>query len=291
MKPRLSRVVTGTEDVGITTLTERVPRDGVELPDGMSPQEAADFQSALKKLTDSASEPLVSVELDKELAKVARAAKRDGTSPLEDDETKILLALLRKMAGRAELDVTAAAKSQLNKLTGTHEVITRHWHGGGGFTHLKVGPSMFVEVGGMLLLADWATQTELSKVICAQLSVRYAPDGIFAGMKGRTRYVVIDGMVGDGTIEAILDRLEEGEVVEVWATQIGETASGKLRAARPGSSLHAIPAAVLDSYRRKNAATSPFRRPKSAAATPTGSSNGTSPEPTPQHSREATPGG
>lgn len=273
-KPRLAKVVQGRDPGGVSSVTERQPEDGVELPEGFTATEAQTFQSALKKLTDAAAEPLVRVELDKELAKVARAAKRDGTSPLDDDETKTLLALLRKMAGTAELDVTASAKAQLNKLTNTHDVTTRLWHGGGGFTHAKVGPSMFVEVGGMLLLADWATQSELSKVICAQLSVRYRPDGIFAGTKGRTRYVVIDGMVGNGTIEAILDRLEEGEVVEVWATQIGETAADKLRAARPGSSLHAIPAAVLDSYRRENAATSPFRKRPAADTTTTATRHG-----------------
>ena len=157
--------------------------------------------------------------------------------------------------------------------TKTKESTTRHWFGGGAFTHVKVGPSMFVEVAGMLLLADWATQSELSKVICAQLSVRYAPDGIFAGREGRTRYVVIDGMVGEGTVEAVVDRLAEGEVVEVWATQVEAAASDVLRKLRPGSTLHPIPAAVLDSYRRKKNVASPFRKPQATepdqATTPT----------------------
>src|SRR4051812_16064890 len=104
---------------------------------------------------------------------------------------------------------------------------------------------MFTEVAGMLLLADWVTQTQLSRVTCAQLSVRYQPEGIFAGRKGRTRYVVIDGMVGVSTVDAICDRLEENQIVEVWATQIEDDAIAALRKLRPGSSLHAIPAAVL----------------------------------------------
>lgn len=132
------------------------------------------------------------------------------------------------------------------------------WFGGGGFTHLEVGPSMFVEAAGMILLADWATQGDLARAMCAQLSLRYEPDGIFAAQRGRTRYVVIDGMVNAGTIASIVDRVAEKESVEIWATQIDPTAAAGLKERRPGSTLNAIPAAVLDNYRRKAAKRSPF---------------------------------
>lgn len=283
-KPRMIQVVTGEDIGGISTATKRVA-DGT-LPGAMRADEAFRFQQSLRKvlvtpddapdaiqvdeeehdddlIPDSAAEtptPLT-IEVDKELAKIVRSQQRGGDATLTAEETKTLLTLVKKLGGNAELDLTATVKRRLNGRTRTKETETRVWFGGGGFTQLEVGPSMFTQVAGMLLLADWATQSELSRVICAQLSVRYEPDGIFAGREGRTRYVVIDGMVGAATVEAITDRLEETQVVEVWATQIEDGAIEVLRKLRIGSSLHAIPAAVLDSYRRKKTTTSPFRTP------------------------------
>jgi adenine-specific DNA-methyltransferase len=209
-KPRLAKVVYGADPGGITTTTERVAVDGVDLPEGMSAEEAREFNALLSK-----------------------AVKALG----EQDPVAI----------RA-----------LRATTRTRDERTTNWHGGGGFTHLRVGPSMFVEVDGMILLADWATHGELSRAMCAQLGVRYRPDGIFAGRRGRTRYVVVDGMVGESTVASIVDRLEDTESVEVWATQIDDGAGEALRAARPGSRVEPIPDAVLDNYRRKSAAKSPF---------------------------------
>ena len=113
-------------------------------------------------------------------------------------------------------------------------------------------------MAGMTLLADWATQGALAEAMCAQLSVPYRPEGIFAARQGRARYVVIDGMVGEGTVAAILDRLAEDEVVEVWATQIENGAAEALKAGRGGSRLELIPDKVLDNYRRRPARRSPF---------------------------------
>ena len=110
----------------------------------------------------------------------------------------------------------------------------------------------------MVLLADWATQGALAEAMCAQLSVPYEPDGIFAAKQGRARYVVIDGMVGTGTVASIVDRLAEDEVVEVWATQIQDGAAEALKKARHGSRLELIPDKVLDNYRHQSARRSPF---------------------------------
>jgi adenine-specific DNA-methyltransferase len=208
-KPRLVKVVEGGDPGGVTTTTERVVVDGVELPEGMSAAEAQEFTRLLNKVAKTA-------DFDRSTLKTLRDAAR------------------------------------------TRDVTTTNWHGGGGFTHLRVGPSMFVEMEGMILLADWATQGDLSRAMCAQLGVRYRPDGIFAGQRGRTRYVVLDGMVGQSTVASILDRLEESETVEVWATQVDDGAVEALRAARPGSRLEPIPDAVLDNYRRKSTTKSPF---------------------------------
>ncbi|WP_326829279.1 site-specific DNA-methyltransferase [Streptosporangium sp. NBC_01810] len=215
--PRLAKVVNGQDPGGATAVTERVSAMGDDeegergLPDGMTPEEAQEFNRLLAKVAKA-----VGPELDDTTVKALRAASK------------------------------------------TKNVTTVNWHGGGSFTHLQVGESMFVEMAGIVLLADWATQGALAEAMCAQLSVPYKPDGIFAAKQGRTRYVVIDGMVGEGTVIAILDRLAEDEVVEVWATQIVDGAAEALKAARKGSRLELIPDKVLDNYRRKSARKSPF---------------------------------
>ena len=263
-KPRLAKVVRGEDRGGITTTTERVPAQDTELPDGLTPNKAQEFQTTLGKVVDTDSP--IEIDLSTELAKAVRREIKSDEPTLTAEESKALLALLKK-SGSNLLDVTNQVSSELRKRTKTKDETTINWHGGGGFTHLEVGPSMFVEVGGMVLLADWATRGNLTKAMCAQLGVRHNQDGIFAGKKGRIRYVVIDGLVLEDTILTILDQLPESEIVEVWATQIDESAIRTLRKTRPGSRLEAIPASVLDAYRRKAAKQSPFGK---AAHAPTG---------------------
>ncbi|MGW6268694.1 site-specific DNA-methyltransferase [Streptomyces sp. NPDC055060] len=179
----------------------------------------------------------------------------EGMSPEAAQEFNRLLNKVTKTGGLGLDEVTIKA---LKAATRTRNVTTVNWHGGGGFTHLRVGESMFVEADGLVLLADWATQGALAEVMCAQLSVRYQPDGIFAGRHGRTRYLVIDGMVGQETIASVLDQLPASEVVQIWATQIGDGADAALQVQRPGSKLELIPDQVLDRYRRESTRKRPF---------------------------------
>ncbi|MGY1578500.1 site-specific DNA-methyltransferase [Streptomyces sp. MN13] len=215
--PRLTKVVNGEDPGGVTSTTERIAavagddEDDMELPEGVSPESAQEFNRVLSKVVKANS-----ANFDEKTIKALKAA------------------------------------------TKTKNVTTLNWHGGGGFTHLRVGESMFEDIAGIVVLADWATQGALAEAMCAQLSVLYEPDDIFAGRQGRTRYLVIDGMVGKGTIASVLDRLPEGEVVEIWATQIDSDASETLRVARPGSKLELIPDKVLDNYRRTSASKAPF---------------------------------
>ncbi|WP_431965702.1 site-specific DNA-methyltransferase [Actinacidiphila sp. bgisy160] len=215
--PRLTKVVNGEDPGGVTSITERMAavagddEDDMELPEGVSPENAQEFNRVLNKVVKASS-----VNLDEKTIQALKAA------------------------------------------TKTKNVTTLNWHGGGSFTHLRVGESMFEEVAGIVVLADWATQGALAEVMCAQLSVPYEPEDIFAGRQGRTRYLVIDGMVGTGTIASVLDRLPEGEVVEIWATQIDNDATETLKVDRPGSKIELIPDKVLDNYRRTTALKAPF---------------------------------
>ena len=186
--------------------------------------------------------------------RVASETLPDGMTPAEAQEFNRLL----NKVGKSDDAFNAVMLRDLRSATKTSIEKTTIWHGGGGFTHLVVGESMFVQMAGLTLLADWATQGALAEAMCAQLSVSYRPEGIFAARQGRTRYVIIDGMVGEGTVAAIVDRLAEDEVVEVWATQIEDGAAKALKAARGGSRLELIPDKVLENYRRKSGRRSPF---------------------------------
>src|SRR5262249_52961797 len=139
-KPRLAKVVRGEDPGGITARTERVPADDVELPDGVTPQDAVQFQRVLGKVL-SDEEPLLAVNLATELARITHAAAKAGDGPLEAEEVKYLLTLLKKLGSdpRSTVDVTSTMKSQLNQLTKTRDRKFTIWHGGGDFTHLVVG--------------------------------------------------------------------------------------------------------------------------------------------------------
>ncbi len=190
-----------------------------------------------------------------------RVATGDNGLPdgMTADEAHKFNTALNKAAKADDVDLDKTALKALRDATRTREVTTVNWHGGGGFTHLVVGPSLFEEVEGMVVLADWATNGALTQAMCAQLGVRHRPDGIFAGRHGRTRLVVIDGMVGPGTIDTVVDQLTDSENVEIWATQVDTDAAERLTDLRPKSRLQRIPDAVLDSYRRKKVNRAGFR--------------------------------
>lgn len=187
-----------------------------------------------------------------------RVADEDLPDDVTPDEAQEFNRILTKVV--KDVDIDKNAIKALRNATKTKNQTTTIWHGGGGFSHLEVGPSMFESIAGIVVLAEWATQGDLARAMCAQLGVRYRPDGIFAAKRGQVRYVILDGLVGHGTVAAILDQLPEKQIVEVWATQIDPDAEDALRKARRGSRLTKIPEAVLDTYRRRAAKTSPFKR-------------------------------
>ncbi|MCK0441236.1 site-specific DNA-methyltransferase [Gordonia alkaliphila] len=273
--PRLRKVIDGDDPGGITTTTTRIAAEGVELPDGVEPEPAQEFLSVLGKFAKEVEIPL---DLFKKTAAAIRAQGKSATPALDPEEQKTLLRLLGKV-GKATtadsddedsgtIDLMPEAARALRKAAKTRDETVTNWHGGGGFRHLVVRESMFTEEQGRVFLADWAVNGELAEAMCAQLGVRYAPEGIFAAAQGKTRYVVIDGLVRASTIASITDLLPEDAVVSVWATQVDPEAADALRTARKGSTLHTIPASVLDRYRRSQATRSPFRRDVAQTSAP-----------------------
>ena len=200
---------------------------------------------------------------------ITTTAKRVAVDELPDgllpEDAQKFNTLLKKVLDTLD-DADVETVKSLRAATRTRDETTVNWHGGGGFTHVRVGESMFTEVGERVYLSDWAVSGALTKAMCAQLGVRHTQDGIFAGRKGRVRYVVLDGMVTEATVSAILDQLPETEIVEIWSTQVDPAAVALVKASRAGSSLSSIPTTVLDTYRRKAAKTSPFRSKKQDAA-------------------------
>jgi adenine-specific DNA-methyltransferase len=123
------------------------------------------------------------------------------------------------------------------------------WAGGGGFRVLDVAPSMFAEDGGMIYLADWATNGRLAEACAAQLHFKVEADPPFAGRRGRTRLAVVDGLVNQDAARLLLDALPAEERLVVCGTAVDPAVRGLLRDVRPGSSARKIPQAILDDYR------------------------------------------
>ncbi len=121
------------------------------------------------------------------------------------------------------------------------------WTGGGGFEHLRVGPSMFdldAETGDVFL-AGWATNGAFSEAVAAQLGFERSDAPPFCGRKGRTRLAVLDGVVGAAEVEFLVAALDERERVVVVGQAFTEDAESTLRALSPGSRVRHAPHDLL----------------------------------------------
>jgi adenine-specific DNA-methyltransferase len=117
------------------------------------------------------------------------------------------------------------------------------WAGGGGFQHVRVGPSMFDfdEESGHVFLADWATNGAFSAAVAAQLGFEFVDDQPFCGTKGRTRLAVLDGVVGEAEIEYLVASLGDRERMVVVGKAVTDDAEATLRKLLPGSRLRFAP--------------------------------------------------
>lgn len=115
------------------------------------------------------------------------------------------------------------------------------WEGGGGFTQAVVGPSMFEDIDGVVVLADWAIGGDLAEAVCAQLGYTHEPDRPFAGRKGRSRLVVLDGMLTTPVADFLISKLEPTERILVVAQSLEPGAEDYVRAKKPGSRARKVP--------------------------------------------------
>lgn len=212
MLPRLTKVVEGSDRGGISRFEERIA--DADLPADVTPDEAARFTTLLSKFRD--------VLL--------------GDPDEEDDDRE----------WRDQVDTVV---KEFRAVARTKKVTGERWRAGGGFRVLDVAPSMFAEEGGMVYLAEWATNGRLAEACAAQLHFELELDPPFAGRKGRTRLAVVDGLVNEDAVRLLLSALPEEESLTVCGTAVDPAVRKLLREVRPGSSARKIPQAILDDYR------------------------------------------
>ena len=156
------------------------------------------------------------------------------------------------------------------------------WQGGGGFRIFDVGPTMFAEDEGLVVLAEWAAGTELARATAAQMSFAYEPDGPLCGRKGRQRLAVIDGLVSPEVVRLLLDVIAPEERLVVAGTSLDPQAEQELRKTRPGSRALKIPGSILVSYADAFRWQPLVATPTTAAADPVaGNGTGLTDEPEP----------
>lgn len=122
------------------------------------------------------------------------------------------------------------------------------WDGGGGFRTLDIAPSMYEEDHGLVVLAQWATSSDLAEAVAAQLGFEFEPDPPFVGKKGRMRLAVLDGHASKDIAKSLVAELDEKSRLTLVATSIEpglEEAINKLRA---GSRAKVAPEDLLLAY-------------------------------------------
>ncbi len=115
------------------------------------------------------------------------------------------------------------------------------WEGGGGFTHVEVGRSMFEDVDGTVVMADWAVGGELTEAVAAQLGFDLDPEGALAGRKGRKRLAVVDGMVTEAVVKHLVGLIGDDETLLVVGRALAPGVEDRVRELRSGSRARKIP--------------------------------------------------
>lgn len=200
--PRLEQVVAGTDRGGISTQVEETFEG--DLPDAVDP------------------------ELVRKAAGLMTGLFEHGAFSSTDGDI-IDLALVKQMAAA----MRRAAK--------VHRETKVNWEGGGGFTHVEVGPSMFEDVDGTVVMADWAVGGELTDAVAAQLEFDLAPEGPLAGRKGRKRLAVVDGMVTAAVVEHLVGLIGDDETLLVVGRALAPGVEDRVRELRSGSRARKIP--------------------------------------------------
>lgn len=244
--PRLTKVVRGEDPGGVTSSKgERVAAGDVDLPEGLSPDDAAKLNSLFKTATEGTT---LDIDVVKTLSSEVRSRVKENETGLSADEAKSLLALLRKLGkdpAGGTLDLLPATKKSLSARTKTRysgDVV--NWRGGGSFRVMALSPEVFDfdPVLGLVTLTDAAHGDTLIASVAANLGFTHTPgEQPFHGRKGAMRLVVIDGPATVEGVDDILAHLPDGERVTIAATAVLDGVRSHLRKASSGSVIKHVP--------------------------------------------------
>lgn len=172
--------------------------------------------------------------------RVAVDSLPEGMTP--EDAQKFNTFLTKAAKGLEGLDPTTI--KALKSATKTRDVTTTQWGGGGGFTVAKIGPSMYEvdDTDGVTYLSPKATNGSWSKAVAGQMGFTLTPrNKVFAGVKGRQRLAVIDGVVDTDVVDAVVDSLGEKERAVIVGKAVLPGARDLLETRSPGSRIKQAP--------------------------------------------------
>lgn len=168
----------------------------------------------------------------------------EGMLPDKAHEFASLLKQVIEHVEAAEIDLDEATLNALRNAVRTKPTKTQIWHGGGGFTHLVVGPSMYEvdDEDGDVYLSTEATNGTWSQSVAAQLRFTLTPHHpVFCGVRGRQRLAVIDGVADEVVVRTVLEHLGEKERAVVVAKVVLADAESLLTELSPGSRMKKAP--------------------------------------------------
>lgn len=245
LRPRLDKIVNGTDPGGITTTESDERIAAVELPDGVDVATAWKIDRGLDAATRADLE--VPVDLGKAVAAIARRERKAGGSSLTDDELATLARLAGKLSkdGAAEVDLLPAVKKAITATVRTTRVPTVvNWRGGGGFrvAHLSKPCFDYDADRRLVTLTEAATDVEtLTRAVAAHLGFTLTPGGPFHGVRGRMQLYVTRDPLTPEYVETLAAHLRADEAMTIAATMVLDGAAQAARTARRGSRVLHIP--------------------------------------------------
>lgn len=151
--------------------------------------------------------------------------------------------LLRKVSKAVPAEHAVAIKALMDATKTRTKTVTQ-WDGGGGFTVAKVGPSMYEveDETGDVYLSDAATNGDWSRSVAGQLGFDLLPPGSpFVGSRGRQRLAVVDGVVDENVVRAVLHSLHDTEAAIIVGKAVIPEAEQLLREQSKGSRIKQAP--------------------------------------------------
>ncbi len=104
---------------------------------------------------------------------------------------------------------------------------------------------MYDLAGGRVFLAGWVTNGGFARAVAAQLGFTARDEPPFCGVKGRSRLAVIDGVVDEQVIRAVVARLGDSERAVVVGKGATADAGSLLKELSLGSRLRKAPRDLL----------------------------------------------